>query len=80
MTAGIATLTTLGPDARPQSTAVWYLLHDGKVQVSITNARQKYRNLADRPVATFFVIDPQNPFRTLEIRGDVTLSPANDGS
>jgi len=76
---GIATLTTIGPDGRPQSTAVWYLLHDGKVQVSVTNVRQKYRNLADRPVATLFIIDPQNPFRTLEIRADVTLTADVDG-
>ncbi|HEY2286897.1 MAG TPA: pyridoxamine 5'-phosphate oxidase family protein, partial [Streptosporangiaceae bacterium] len=39
--------------------------------------RQKYRNLIARPRVTLFVIDPKNPFRTLEVRAtaEVTDDP-----
>jgi hypothetical protein len=32
-------------------------------------------NVRARPQATVFVIDPANPYRTLEVRGDVTIEP-----
>jgi PPOX class probable F420-dependent enzyme len=74
-----AVLTTVGADGQPQSTAVWYLVDDdGLLKTSITTDRQKYRNLARHPKATLFVLDPSNPFRTLEIRASVELSPDPD--
>ncbi len=42
---------------------------------SLTGTRQKLRNLRARPQAAVFVVDPGNPYRTLEIRGDVTIAP-----
>jgi PPOX class probable F420-dependent enzyme len=74
-----AVLTTIGRDGQPQSTAIWYLVDDdGLLKTSITTDRQKYRNLVRNPQATLFVLDPTNPFRTLEIRATVTLSPDPD--
>jgi len=69
-----ATLTTLDGRGRPQSTAVWYLLDDdGQLKGSVTADRQKYRNLRDNPHCDLFIIDPANPFRTLEIRAEAIL-------
>jgi PPOX class probable F420-dependent enzyme len=68
-----AVLTTVDAQGRPQSTAVWYLLHDGDLIASVTDSRQKYKNLASNPQCTLFVLDPENPFRTLEIRAEATL-------
>ena len=74
-----AVLTTIGPDGQPQSTAVWYLVDDdGVLKTSITTDRQKYRNLTRDPKATLFVLDPANPFRTLEVRATVELTPDPD--
>ncbi len=73
-----AVLTTVGADGQPQSTAVWFLVDDGVLKASITTGRQKYRNLASNPKATLFVLDPANPFRTLEIRATVALAPDPD--
>jgi PPOX class probable F420-dependent enzyme len=74
-----AVLTTIGPDGQPQSTAVWYLVDDdGVLKTSITTDRQKYRNLTRNPKATLFVLDPTNPFRTLEVRATVALTPDPD--
>lgn len=66
-------LATVGPDGRPQVTAIWAMLDGDDVKTSLLTTRQKTKNLRARPVATLFVIDPANPFRTLEIRGDVDL-------
>jgi PPOX class probable F420-dependent enzyme len=74
-----AVLTTVGADGLPQSTAVWYLIgDDGVLRASITTDRQKYRNLARHPKATLFILDPTNPYRTIEIRANVELEPDPD--
>jgi PPOX class probable F420-dependent enzyme len=76
---GVAALATIGPDGRPQVTAVWYLLDDdGLLKVSVKTHRQKVKNLWERPVATFLVIDPMNPVRTLEIRATTQIAPDDD--
>ena len=75
----VGILTTIGPDGRPQTTALWFLLDDdGLVKISLNTARQKTKNLQRRPEATFFVIDPANPYRTLEIRANAELTPDSD--
>src|SRR5215207_1623780 len=66
-----AVLTTIGANGQPQSTAVWFLVEDGVLKTSITTDRQKYRNLSRNPKATLFVLDPTNPYRTVEIRATV---------
>ena len=73
-----AVLTAVGADGQPQSTAVWFLVDDGAIKTSITTDRQKYKNLARTPKATLFVLDPQNPFRTLEVRAEVDLALDTD--
>jgi PPOX class probable F420-dependent enzyme len=74
-----AVLTTIGADGLPQSTAVWFLVDDaGAVKTSILTSRQKYKNLARHPKATLFILDPTNPYRALEIRADVELTPDPD--
>jgi PPOX class probable F420-dependent enzyme len=77
--ANTAVLTTVGADGLPQSTAVWYLFdEDGILKTSITVDRQKYKNLARHPRATLFILDPTNPYRTIEIRANVELTPDPD--
>ena len=68
-------LATIGPSGHPQVTAIWALVEGETVVTSLTEARQKLKNLRVRPQATIFVIDPTNPYRTLEVRGDVTFEP-----
>lgn len=68
-------LATVGPTGHPQVTAIWVFVEGGNVVTSLAGIRQKLKNLAARPQATVFVIDPANPYRTLEVRGDVTVEP-----
>lgn len=71
-----ATLTTIAADGTPQSTAVWYLVdRDGNLKGSTTTDRSKYKNMRRNPRATLFIIEPTNPFHTLEIRAQATLEP-----
>ncbi|MCP3811207.1 PPOX class F420-dependent oxidoreductase [Mycolicibacterium septicum] len=74
----VASLSTVGADGTPQVTAIWFVAEGDTVQISLLQTRQKYRNVAARPQATLFVIDPKNPFRTLEIRGTVTIDEDSD--
>ena len=62
--ASIATMATVGPDGRPQVSAVWFLADDGAVKVSLNTARQKTKNLAANPAVTVFILDLANPART----------------
>jgi PPOX class probable F420-dependent enzyme len=78
---GVGVLATVGSDGRPQVTAVWYLLDDdGLLKVSVKTYRQKVRNLSERPVATFLIVDPAKPTRTLEVRATTQISPDDDYS
>jgi PPOX class probable F420-dependent enzyme len=70
--APVATLATIGPDGRPQLSAVWFLFDGSRFRVSLNTARQKTKNLLANPAATLFVLDPGG-FRYLEVRGDVTI-------
>ena len=78
---GTVAFTTVNPDGYPQVTAVTARLQDdGKIHTSVNTARQKYKNLVARPQATVFAIDPQNPYRTIEVRADVELVADPDKS
>ena len=72
--APIATLGTIGTDGRPQLSAVWFLHDDGELKVSLHAKRHKTKNLRRNPAVNLFILDPQNPMRYLEIRGDAELA------
>jgi PPOX class probable F420-dependent enzyme len=74
----VGVLTTIGTDGLPQSTALWFLLDEGELKMSVRTDRQKYRNLLANPRATLFIFDPQSTARTLEIRGEVEIRPDPD--
>lgn len=73
-----AALATIGPDGRPQVSAVWFLAEDHTVKISLNTTRQKVRNLRRNPACTVFILDLANPLRYLEIRGDAHLTPDED--
>jgi len=65
-------VTTLMPDGTPQASIVWRLWEDPSILVSSPKLTQKTRNVMRDPRITFVMVDPQNPYRFLEIRGLVT--------
>lgn len=74
----IVILGTVGPNGAPQLTALWFVYEDGQIKMSINDARQKLKNLKRDAHASALFVDPQNPYRTLEIRGTVTIEPDPD--
>jgi PPOX class probable F420-dependent enzyme len=66
-----AHLATVRPDGSPQSSVMWFSWDGTQARFSHTRTRQKYRNLVNEPRCSFHVQDPDNPYRTLEVRGRV---------
>ena len=66
-----ASLSTLMPDGSPQVTPVWCDLEGDLVIVNSAKGRQKDKNIRRDPRVALAVIDPENPYRYLEIRGRV---------
>ncbi|HET7556340.1 MAG TPA: PPOX class F420-dependent oxidoreductase [Gaiellaceae bacterium] len=76
----VATLATIDDDGFPQLTEVWFLHEDGEVKVSVNTSRWKLHNLQRRPQCSLLVLDPQNPYRYLELRGRARVEPDADRS
>lgn len=74
--ADVAMLATIGHDGFPQVTALWFLFdEDGTLKLSLNTTRQKVKNLQANPACTFFILDPANPYRTLEVRAHAEITP-----
>ena len=65
-------VATLGPDGEPQSTPVWFDWDGKHLKFSQTKTRQKYKNVERDPRIALSIVDPENPYRYLEVRGKVT--------
>lgn len=66
-----ASLATLMPDGRPQVTPVWVDFDGAHVMVNSARDRQKDRNMRRDSRVSLAIMDPDNPYRYLEIRGEV---------
>jgi PPOX class probable F420-dependent enzyme len=66
-----ASLATLMPDGKPQVTPVWCDVEGNLVIINTAKGRQKDRNLRRDPRVALSIIDPDNPYRYLELRGRV---------
>jgi len=66
-----ACLGTLMPDGSPQVTPVWCDLEGDYVVFNSARGRQKDRNIRRDPRVALAIVDPDNPYRYLEIRGRV---------
>lgn len=71
----IIQLGTIGPDGEPQITALWFHFDGDTVRMSIADSRQKLRNLQRDPRTSALFVDPENPYRTIELRGRVDIEP-----
>jgi PPOX class probable F420-dependent enzyme len=78
LNAQVASLATIGSDGFPQITAVWFLHDGGELKLSLNDSRLKTRNLQKRPQCSLLVLDLQNPYRYLEVRGTARLEPDDD--
>jgi PPOX class probable F420-dependent enzyme len=66
-----AVVATVGADGHPQVTPVW-VDYDGRhVRLNTARGRVKDRNLAKNPHIALTIMDPENPYRYVQIRGRV---------
>jgi len=68
----LANLATLMPDGSPQVTPVWFDFSNGKIRVNTARGRVKDRNMSRDPRVALAIVDPDNPYRHVQIRGRVT--------
>lgn len=67
-----AHLATLMPDGTPQVTPVWFDVANGKIRVNTARGRIKDRNMRNNRAVALSIIDPDNPYRHIAIRGSVS--------
>ena len=66
-----ANLATLMPDGSPQVTPVWFDYTGGVIRVNTAKGRVKARNLKIGSPVALSIMDPDEPYRYLQIRGRV---------
>lgn len=66
-----ANLATLMQDGHPQVTPVWCDFDGTYVIVNTAKDRVKDRNMKRDPRVSLAIMDPDNPYRYLEVRGRV---------
>ena len=74
-----AALGTVRPDATVQVNPMWFEFDGALVRFTHTTRRQKFKNLQHNPSMSLSLIDPESPFRYLEVAGrlvDVVADPA----
>lgn len=77
----LAHVATVGPNGEPQNNPVWFGWDGENVLFSQTTQRQKYRNVQDETRVALSFVDANNPYRYLEIRGEVArIDPDPDNA
>jgi PPOX class probable F420-dependent enzyme len=66
-----ASLATVMADGSPQVTPVWFDYTDGKIRVNTAKGRVKSRTLRTGAPVALAIMDPDNPYRYVQVRGRV---------
>jgi PPOX class probable F420-dependent enzyme len=66
-----ASLATVMPDGSPQVTPVWCDYEGGMIRINTAKGRVKARNLKQGAPVALSIMDPDNPYRYVQIRGRV---------
>jgi PPOX class probable F420-dependent enzyme len=72
--ANYAVVATLTPSGAPQTSVVWIGRDGDDLLFSTIRGRFKTRNMERDPRISITVIDGADPYRYLEVRGEVTLT------
>lgn len=66
-----AALATLMPDGSPQVTPVWFDYRNGIIRVNSAKGRVKTRNMKPGARVALSIVDPDNAYRYLQVRGHI---------
>jgi PPOX class probable F420-dependent enzyme len=75
-----AHLATVMPDGTPQVTPVWFFYKDGKFVVNTARGRVKDRNMSKNAKVALSIIDPDNPYAHIAVRGKVVRATEEGGN
>ncbi len=64
-------LATSMADGSPQVTPIWFNTDDKHILVNTNEGRVKDKNMKARPKVAMVIQDPKDPYRYLQIRGEV---------
>lgn len=67
----VVTLVTVMPDGQPQATPIWTDYVDGYLRINTARGRQKDRNMQRDAKVTILALDPEDPYRWIEVRGRI---------
>jgi PPOX class probable F420-dependent enzyme len=67
----VASLATLLPNGQPQVQPVWCSYDGRHVLVNTEKGRVKYRNMHARPRVTLLLVNPDDVYHWIEVRGAV---------
>jgi len=76
-----AHLATVMPDGRPQVTPVWFDYDGTHIRINSAKGRRKDRNMRRDARVALSLLDPDNAYRYLEVRGrvvEITEEGADD--
>src|SRR5713226_987000 len=66
-----AHIATAMPDGSPQVTPVWFDYTDGNIRINTARGRIKDRNMTATARVALSIVDPDNVYRYIQIRGRV---------
>jgi PPOX class probable F420-dependent enzyme len=74
-----ANLATVMKDGSAQVTPIWFDYTNGKIRVNTARGRVKARTLRPGALVALAILDPENPYRYLQVRGRV-LNVTEEGA
>lgn len=73
-----AVIAVMGAAGRPNLTPVWFDYEGDTILLNLATHRRKVDWLKANPQATFLLMNPQNPYHWLSIKGTVTREVSED--
>jgi PPOX class probable F420-dependent enzyme len=73
-----AVIAVMGAAGRPNLTPVWFDFEGDTILLNLATHRRKVDWLKANPQATFLLMNPQNPYHWLSIKGTVTREISED--
>jgi PPOX class probable F420-dependent enzyme len=72
-------LATSMPDGSPQVTPVWFSTEGEYILINTNEGRIKDRNMKARPEVAMVIQDPADPYRYMQVRGEVVALTREGG-
>ena len=66
-----ASLATINADGTPQVTPVWFDWDGSRIRINTAKGRVKDKNLRRTPAVALSIMDPENAYRYVQVKGRV---------